>query len=63
MESVSGCLQMLLKCDWDGASGDVVSATRQAALRPRGEGLAFLERHVALPRFRPKLNHQPNPNR
>jgi hypothetical protein len=56
MESVSGCLQMLLKCDWDGASGDVVSATRQAALRPRSEGLAFLERHVALPRFRPKLN-------
>ena len=43
MESVSGCLQMLLKCDWDGASGDVVSATRQAALRPRGEGLAILE--------------------
>jgi hypothetical protein len=36
--------------DLDSVGGSA-SVTRQAALRPRSEGLAFLERHVALPRY------------
>ena len=46
MESVSGCLQIILNAI--GVAHPVMFLPPgEAALRPRGEGLAFLERHVA----------------
>jgi hypothetical protein len=47
MESVSGCLQMILNAIGMAHPVMLFLPPGAAALRPRSEGLAFLERHVA----------------